>query len=384
VGTSREPFTFEMIMKKLKEEYPSTIFEKETMKEIIARLGPQYEKEFALELEQPSSMRSILKKLKEEYEEDKRKASHNAWRGNPFAGYKDWDDCIAKNQHREDPEAYCGKIKHETEDKKNTINYRFERIPMLDYQLIDKLDTETKIKRLGQKEGWSMGTNTATNIKKVLQSLKQNANKHQLRINTMSAEAFGNSIKEHHPLKYDIGYGQIVEEYICPDSWKKNVGKIVPLGVYHNMDDSNTPELPDWQIVGSAEIFGWDDEEGEDYVKFNYDYDLIDAVFKKLNQYNWLTPALQEYGQADQSTAYYCDIEYQWSDSQNKMVRIQTNIDLISISFVPQGNCPGDVCSVREVARNISAMQQFIKNCLASGEKKEECLASAYTKFKGI
>lgn len=327
-----------------------------------------YKTELIGESREPFSVEDIKKK--------------NAERKNPFAGYADWDDCISKNQDKDDPEAYCGKIKHETEDKKNTINYQFERIPMLDYQLIDKLDTETKIKRLGQSQGWSMGTSTATSIKRMLTSLKEGANKHQLRVNTLSAEAFGNSIKEHHPLKYDIGNGVIVEEFICPDSWKKNVGKIVPLGVYHNLDNTGAPELPEWQIVGTAEVFGWDDETGEDYVKYNYDYDMIDAIFEKLNQYNWLTPALKNNLTSDISTAYYCDIEYRWSEKLNKMVRVQTNIDLISISFVPRGNCPGEVCSLVEVKRNIMAMQQFIKNCIDSGEKKEACLATAYARFK--
>jgi len=35
----------------------------------------------------------------------------------PFADYKDFADCVAQNQDKDDPEAYCGKIKHETEGK---------------------------------------------------------------------------------------------------------------------------------------------------------------------------------------------------------------------------------------------------------------------------
>lgn len=34
----------------------------------------------------------------------------------PFAGYKDFADCVAKNQDKDDPEAYCGSIKHQVED----------------------------------------------------------------------------------------------------------------------------------------------------------------------------------------------------------------------------------------------------------------------------
>ena len=173
----------------------------------------------------------------------------------------------------------------------------------------------------------------------------------------------------------------IVEEFICPDSWKKNVGKIVPLGVYHNVEQ-NTPELPDWQIVGNAEIFGWDDEEGEDWVKWDYDYDKIDAVFLKLNEYDWLTPVLKGEGTSDISTAYYCDIEHKWNDALQKIIRIQTNIELISISFVPHGNCPGEVCSIKVVNSNIKAMQAYIKNCIDNGQEKSQCLASAYKQFK--
>ena len=256
------------------------------------------------------------------------------------------------------------------------------KVPILDYKIINSVDTETKIKRLGKEVDWSMGTGTATNIRKMLNSLKENANKHQLRHNTMTAEAFGNSIKENHPLLYDIGGGVVVEEYICPDSWKENVGKKVPLGVYHNLDLDNTPELPKWQIVGEAEIFGWDDLDGEDYVKYNYDYDKITSVFKKLNQYDWLTPTLKENGSSDISTAYYCDIEHRWNDRLGAMIRVQTNIELISISFVPRGNCPGEICSLVEVKRNMKEIQAFIKNCIDEGQEKSQCLASAYNKFK--
>ena len=34
----------------------------------------------------------------------------------PFAGYKDFADCVAKNQDKSDPNAYCGSIKHQVED----------------------------------------------------------------------------------------------------------------------------------------------------------------------------------------------------------------------------------------------------------------------------
>jgi len=39
-------------------------------------------------------------------------------KGAPFAGYEDFDACTSENSDKNDPEAYCGEIKHRTEDKK--------------------------------------------------------------------------------------------------------------------------------------------------------------------------------------------------------------------------------------------------------------------------
>lgn len=36
----------------------------------------------------------------------------------PFAGYRDFADCVAKNRDKRDPEAYCAAIMHKVEDKK--------------------------------------------------------------------------------------------------------------------------------------------------------------------------------------------------------------------------------------------------------------------------
>ena len=37
----------------------------------------------------------------------------------PFAGYKNFADCVRKNKDKSDPEAYCGYIKHKVEDKES-------------------------------------------------------------------------------------------------------------------------------------------------------------------------------------------------------------------------------------------------------------------------
>lgn len=40
-------------------------------------------------------------------------------KGAPFAGYEDFEDCTEQNADKDDPDAYCGEIKHRTEDKKS-------------------------------------------------------------------------------------------------------------------------------------------------------------------------------------------------------------------------------------------------------------------------
>jgi hypothetical protein len=39
----------------------------------------------------------------------------------PFAGYTDFADCRRKNADKRNPDAYCGAIKHRTEDKARDI-----------------------------------------------------------------------------------------------------------------------------------------------------------------------------------------------------------------------------------------------------------------------
>jgi hypothetical protein len=41
-------------------------------------------------------------------------------KGAPFADYKDFENCTEQNSDKDDPEAYCGEIKHRTEDKKES------------------------------------------------------------------------------------------------------------------------------------------------------------------------------------------------------------------------------------------------------------------------
>ena len=40
----------------------------------------------------------------------------------PFGPYKDFDDCVSKNRDKNNPQAYCGFIKHQVEDKKEAYD----------------------------------------------------------------------------------------------------------------------------------------------------------------------------------------------------------------------------------------------------------------------
>jgi hypothetical protein len=40
----------------------------------------------------------------------------------PFAGYKDFDDCLRKNRGKKNPKAYCGAIKHKAESEKGATD----------------------------------------------------------------------------------------------------------------------------------------------------------------------------------------------------------------------------------------------------------------------
>lgn len=70
------------------------------------------------------------------------------------------------------------------------------------------------------------------------------------------------------------------------------------------------------------------------------------------------------------------------NDELVKAIRVQVNIELISISFVPRGNCPGEVCSIKVIAKNMDAMQAYVNKCIDEGVEKNVCLTKAYVKFK--
>jgi hypothetical protein len=179
-------------------------------------------------------------------------------------------------------------------------------------------------------QGWSMRPETTYKIKELIVELAKSSS----RVNRVS---FGNSIKAGH--KYNYG-GE--DEEICPRDYKKNIGKIVPLGIYHNLEERANIELPEWQVIGTHEVLGWDDELGQELAKNDYDVDKIDTFFRTRNERNWIWEDYLSKGiEPPISGAYTCNVK------KYNNINYQVNIDLKSMSFVPDGNCPWDVCNFK-------------------------------------
>ena len=184
--------------------------------------------------------------------------------------------------------------------------------------------------------GWSMNPITSYKIKELFSELE----KASTRVNRVS---YGNSIKAGHPYNYG---GE--DEYICPRDYKKNIGKVVPLGIYHNLDENGSIDLPEWQVIGTHEVLGWDDDIGGEIAKNDYDIDKINAFFETRQERNWIWEDYLSKGMEPPiSGAYTCNVPKEKYNGKYW----QLNIDLISMSFVPDANCPLGVCdfTVEEV-----------------------------------
>jgi hypothetical protein len=176
--------------------------------------------------------------------------------------------------------------------------------------------------------GWGMKTDTPYKIRELIYALANDAT----RLNRVS---FGNSIKAGHPYNYG---GE--DEFICPRDYKLNIGKTVPLGIYHNLETPGEIDLPDWQVIGTHEVLGWDDELGQEIARNNYDVDKIEKFFKIRNERNWIWDDYLSKGvEPPISGAYSCNVK------NYNNTNYQVNINLKSMSFVPDANCPWDICN---------------------------------------
>ena len=178
--------------------------------------------------------------------------------------------------------------------------------------------------------GWGMKQDTPYKIRELIFSMVD----HATRVNRVS---FGNSIKAGHPYNYGG-----VDEYICPRDYKKNIGKIVPLGIYHNLDPQFEGDisLQDYQIIGTHEVLGWDEENGQELAKNEYDIEKINSFFEKRGEINWIQNDWLSKGlEPPISGAYSTNVK------KIKNRHWQLKINLQSMSFVPEANCPWNICS---------------------------------------
>ena len=148
--------------------------------------------------------------------------------------------------------------------------------------------------------------------------------------------------------------GRIVVEYQCPDGIRANVGKKVPMGIYHNLDGDSV-DLPDNQIVGTYEVIEYDEDAKQDVAVIEVSKNKIDAFFESRGERNWIK---EDYNyNAPISTAYPTKIRY----DRIKNVHIQMEMPLASVSFVKIPNCTSEYCTSDYLSVN-KGMKECIKN----------------------
>ena len=165
--------------------------------------------------------------------------------------------------------------------------------------------------------------------------------------------AIVNGFSKTNAFKYLVN-GRVQVEYQCPDFIKQQKGKEVPLGVYHNMEDPNSVELPEWQVVGSYKVLGFD--EGDDVARLRVNKKRVEEFFKEYEEEDWITPMFKEGKVPDISTAYPATVK--WNSDLKKF--IQVNFDLKSVAIVKHGNCSAPFCTGELVKLNGA-----LKKCIA-------------------
>jgi hypothetical protein len=65
--------------------------------------------------------------------------------GEPFAGYDSFEDCVAANSDKENPEAYCGRVKRDTEDNE-TVKRTVKALEAKVNEVVDALNKPVSVK----------------------------------------------------------------------------------------------------------------------------------------------------------------------------------------------------------------------------------------------
>jgi len=159
-----------------------------------------------------------------------------------------------------------------------------------------------------------------------------------LRVNSMH---WGNSFSTSNPFIYanpDFPSGYAVE-YQCPQSIQKLIGVSVPIWIQHK-NSQRTEE----EFVGTYNITGWDEQNGHEIATYDIDWDLVDEIFERERVENWIKPLRQQGKYPDTSTEYDCKLRY----DRERAKFIQTDFNLIGLALVPQGNCSGTACAIKD------------------------------------
>ncbi len=94
--------------------------------------------------------------------------------GEPFAGYEDFADCVAKNQDKDDPEAYCASIENKTEGETLRRLNKIEKDVKEIRKLLHERSNRTEVEEVKRKQ---RDKELADNIKSIKeQTQKQDFN----------------------------------------------------------------------------------------------------------------------------------------------------------------------------------------------------------------
>lgn len=169
--------------------------------------------------------------------------------------------------------------------------------------------------------------------------------------------ALATAMHTSNPFIYKMGDGYRIE-YICPDSLRQLEGAEVPYGLWHNLDNESSTELPDWQIIGSYKVDQITGEKDLSTIKYIEGWEeKARVVIERLKEMGYLEdPSVRDWAlnfienvkkgiHGDVSTGIVTDVKY--NKEKNKWV--QTNIKLKSVSAVPIGNCTKPYCSTKNV-----------------------------------
>lgn len=177
-----------------------------------------------------------------------------------------------------------------------------------------------------------------------------------LNVTRCNLAAVSTAMHTANPFLYKVEGGYRAE-YICPDSLRLLEGVEVPYGLWHNLDDESSAELPEWQIIGTYKVDQITGEKDLSTITYLDNWEeKANEVFTRLKETTYYQdPKVQWWVDnyidnvkkgihGDVSTGIVTDVKY--DTKRNKW--IQKNIRLKSVSAVPIGNCTRPFCMTKD------------------------------------